>query len=515
MRHRIFAFAALATALASSSLIAAPGESPPADRACPSIPGGKAFANLFEQYRERRYYDGVFAMAQNGETAILASGGVAVPGFGVPYRDDQRVRLASISKMFTAVMAMQLVEEGKLDLDETIAEMLPDFDASYAGKVRLRHLLSHRSGIPNMQYSEAETALFSRAIVEKSDGEILTLAEVVELFRGEALLFEPGSDQRYSNSNTMLVQAIIERADARDYASSLAARITRPLGLDDTGVAGSREFVPGLAIGRVRALRGWNHGLQRHTTNPPAVGGVYSNAPEMLAFASALFEGRLFRDRATLQRMMPEPGAMFGMGINRIPLMVDGVEYEAFGHDGWAPPYTASLAALPDCGTVYFAADSSAGFNGAARRGNGHGEIFGLTEGAIALGSRRSPSEPEYLLFERFSDRFAEGFDMAKQGLIEDLDNLRPIENPARDLRVIGNALLSRGDHAEALAILAIGASRYPDDPALQLGIAQANGAMDRPVPAAAAYRRTLELLPADHGARAAIEAELAALDET
>lgn len=235
--------------LATGSSAAAQAEPP-----CPAPPSGKAFAEELILYKERRYFDGVFAMARDGEMLVSASAGVADPHSGTTYTDNQRVRLASISKMFAATMAMQLVEEGTLSLDDTLVAMLPEFDAAYSGQVTLDHLLSHSSGIPNMQYTDASTALEERILWHGPNGSSPPLADFMQLFRTADLQFAPGSQQRYSNSNYTLLEAIIERADKRSYSESLTSRILQPLALSDTGIAIYGDFVPGLVQGRMRDL---------------------------------------------------------------------------------------------------------------------------------------------------------------------------------------------------------------------------------------------------------------------
>ena len=203
--------------------------------------------------------------------------------------------------------------------------------------------------------------------------------------------------------------------------------------------------------------------------------------------------------------MMPEGDDMFGWGINRMPITVDGVEYAAFGHDGWSPPHTAALAHHPDCKVTFFAADSSSGRNGAARRGNSHGEIFALIESTFALGTGQQTQPVAYLLFERFSDRMNDGFDAALAGLEADLDTLDPIDAPERDPYALGSSFQLRGDSVNALRIFELGTRRFPDHGALQFGFGQSLVEEGRSAEAAAALRRAQALFPAESSAQTQI----------
>ena len=139
---------------------------------------------------------------------------------------DTRFPVASMTKSFTAALVLKLVDEGKLELDQTLAEVLPDFDVPYAGEVTVRHLLQNRSGIPH--YIDIPGWFdndVKRAFTDKT---------FIEALEGLELKFTPGRDYLYSNVNYFLLALIIDRHSGLDYETRLQTQILDPLGMTET-----------------------------------------------------------------------------------------------------------------------------------------------------------------------------------------------------------------------------------------------------------------------------------------
>ena len=140
---------------------------------------------------------------------------------------DTRFPVASMTKSFTAALVLKLVDEGKLGLDQTLAELLPDFDAPYAGEVTVRHLLQNRSGIPH--YIDIPGWFDNEVKRSFTDESFLETLQALEL------KFQPGSDYLYSNVNYYLLARIIDRHTGAGYEDYLRSEILDPLGLAHTG----------------------------------------------------------------------------------------------------------------------------------------------------------------------------------------------------------------------------------------------------------------------------------------
>lgn len=139
---------------------------------------------------------------------------------------DTRFPVASMTKSFTAALVLKLVDEEKLGLDQTLAELLPDFDAPYAGEVTVRHLLQNRSGIPH--YIDIP-GWFDNDVKRAFTDETF-----IEALEGLELKFTPGRDYLYSNVNYFLLALIIDRHSGMDYETRLQTQILDPLGMTET-----------------------------------------------------------------------------------------------------------------------------------------------------------------------------------------------------------------------------------------------------------------------------------------
>ncbi|WP_291079276.1 serine hydrolase [Hyphomonas sp.] len=139
---------------------------------------------------------------------------------------DTRFPVASMTKSFTAALVLKLVDEKKLGLDQTLTELLPDFDAPYAGEVTVRHLLQNRSGIPH--YIDIP-GWFNNDVKRAFTNETF-----IEALEGLELKFTPGRDYLYSNVNYFLLALIIDRHSGMDYETRLQTQILDPLGMTET-----------------------------------------------------------------------------------------------------------------------------------------------------------------------------------------------------------------------------------------------------------------------------------------
>ncbi|MGN6030409.1 MAG: serine hydrolase domain-containing protein [Thermomicrobiales bacterium] len=156
--------------------------------------------------------------------------GIADREAGTPMRTDMRLRVGSVTKTFTATVVLQLVDEGRLSLDDTLAALLPEAaDLPHAEAITLRQILNMRSSVFN--YTE-HPGLFGT--VPGNEDRVWTLAELVDIARQHDAYFEPGTDFHYSNTNYILLEMIVERATGNAFGDELGRRVLDPLGLTAT-----------------------------------------------------------------------------------------------------------------------------------------------------------------------------------------------------------------------------------------------------------------------------------------
>lgn len=248
----------------------------------------------------------------------------------MPLDENSRFRIGSITKMFTAALILQLVEEGKLSLTGTLAQFVPQIPN--AGTITIAQILSHRSGIPNVTPRQG-----------REPGTPMTKDEMLALIAGGTPLFEPGTQASYSNAGYFLLGLVLERVTGTSYAEALQERIASRIGLRDTYVAtgpidvGNNESLTYLGTGS-----GWRQGTETHPSVLFGAGQIVSTPHDLAHFIQALFDLKLV-SRASLDLMMTMRD---GEGSGMAQFTFAGKTF--FGHTGGADNYGAWLMYLPE-----------------------------------------------------------------------------------------------------------------------------------------------------------------------
>lgn len=237
--------------------------------------------------------------------------------------------LGSGNKMFTALAIARLQEQGKLTYEDRLTHWLPDFpDPERASKVTIRQLLSHTSGI----------AEFWRPDTEAEMRQCSSWRQMLGIVYRVGFAAEPGTEAGYSNSNFLVLGAIVEKAGGRDYFDFIADLIYTPAGMAQSGTYyyDERSARP-LAMPLARDEQGgWREAPHGKRGSP--AGGGYSNGRDMLRFAAALKQNR-FVTAATLREMVSDQiGGLkdaFPYGLGFIPQKNSGMV--SYGHGGIAP----------------------------------------------------------------------------------------------------------------------------------------------------------------------------------
>jgi len=196
-------------------------------------PTTDALRTAVQQFMDETGFPGAaILVAMPGHETWAEGFGIADRETGAPMQTDMRLRVGSVTKTFTGTIVLQLVDEGTLSLDDTLAEMLPEAaDLPHAEAITLRQILNMRSGVFN--YTE-HPGLFGN--VPGHEDRVWTLAEMIDIARKHDAYFEPGADFHYSNTNYILLEMIVERATGNAFGDELKARVLEPLGLTATSL---------------------------------------------------------------------------------------------------------------------------------------------------------------------------------------------------------------------------------------------------------------------------------------
>ena len=272
-----------------------------------------------------------------------------------------RMLAASIGKTFVSATALSLAQEGRLDLDDQISQLLgdkpwlarlPNHDS-----ITLRHLLTHSSGIAN----HVDEPAFAAALAEHwaDPGTPFSPEKLIEFVLDQPPLFAPGEGWAYSDTGYLLIGLIIEEVVERSYYEEVRERFLDPLQLDLTSPS-NRHDLPGLAAGYMATENGF--GLPAKTIIEdgrmawnPAIewtgGGLISNPLDLVKWAKALFEGQVMKGPYLddLLRGVPIDAEMQGISYGAgVAIYNNGLLGRRYGHSGWIPGYSSSLRYYPE-----------------------------------------------------------------------------------------------------------------------------------------------------------------------
>jgi len=225
-------------------------------------------------------------IAKNGKPVLKKAYGFANRSFNIPNKIDTKFNLASNNKMFTAVAIMQLVQKGKLKLDDKIGMHIPDFpNDEVKNKVAVYQLLTHTAGMGNLfgslNYGKIPRNKYQRVI------------DYFPLFINDSLRFAPGSKYEYSNAGYILLGYLIEKVTGQDYYSYIKENIYDVADMKNTDCYDVQYPIPNIATGYTKSgLKSDEYEFKtiefiKMTKGGPA-GGGYSTVEDLIKFSKAL-----------------------------------------------------------------------------------------------------------------------------------------------------------------------------------------------------------------------------------
>ena len=267
---------------------------------------------------------------------------------------DGEVRVGSNTKTFVAVVVMQMVQEGKVGLDEPIEIYLPGLikgEGIDGSKITVRQLLQHTSGLPDF-----DETLFGTTDVFQYRYHYVTPRDVLDSALSKPAQFEPGTQWKYTNTNYIVLGMLIERVSQRPVGEQIDQRIVKKLGLSHT-------YFPAPGEEKIRGThpRGYHLNgegkLEDITEMDPAwgwaAGAMVSTPSELNTFFQAVFDGRLLtqssidemKNGAVDASSYLGSGTVYGLGLIGRSLSCGGT---AWGHSGTIYGYQTDNAVGPD-----------------------------------------------------------------------------------------------------------------------------------------------------------------------
>ncbi|MNK15423.1 Penicillin-binding protein 4* [compost metagenome] len=284
---------------------------------------------------------GVVLIAKDGKPIYRETFGFSNLPDRVKNKPDTKFNLASINKMFTAIAIMQLVESGKISLQDKVGKHLTDYsNKTVADSVTIHQLLTHTSGMFSFweEYDKLAKEKFK------------TVSDYLPLFVDKKLAFAPGSDFYYSNSGFMVLGLIIEKLSGQNYFDYVKEHIYRPAKMINTDAYELDNAISNLATGYTMSLEEpgqWKNNTFLNPTKGTPAGGGYSTADDLLNFANALQNNILLsKENTTLctSGKVKFREGMYGYGFEET--IVNG--HRIFGHTGGHDGVASEIMIYPD-----------------------------------------------------------------------------------------------------------------------------------------------------------------------
>lgn len=430
-------------------------------------------------YHDNAQFSGSALVAEDGELVYRGAFGLANADWQLANRVDTKFKLASVSKQFTAMLVLLLVEDGKLELAAPIARYLPGYPSESGEKVTVHHLLNHTSGIPN--YTNRPGFMQSDALHRH------TTDEFVAEFCSDPLEFEPGAFFHYSNSGYYLLAAIIESATGQSYGEALRERVLEPLEMHDTGHDDQNLVLKNRATGYHELLGERRNARRVDATSFVGAGSLYSTVDDLWKWDQALRSQELLKGELE-QKMFTQGKGNYGYGwfVDR-----DDPDEPVFSHKGVVSGFSAMILRSPERGRCIVLLSNSVGslVNEA---------VLGIAEILNGNTPKAPAVEPDRALARRVLD---DGIDAGLETFAGLLESVRE-QRIERGINGLGYQLLGQGRANEALRLLEFNTRAFPEVANTWDSLGEANLQTGKSQLALKSYRKALEL---DHASPTAI----------
>jgi CubicO group peptidase (beta-lactamase class C family) len=322
----------------------------PPPGAAPRVASDSELASALQQYvtalARVDAFSGSVLLAKDGKVLYSVAFGSANKDFGALNTIDTKFNLGSMNKMFTSVIIAQLAEQGKLSYDDPLSKFLPDFpSAAAAQKVKIKHLLTHTSGLGSY---------FNDEFFRSSRDRFRTVDDMMQLAKGESLAFEPGTRWSYSNTGMLVLGRVIEVVTRQDYFDYVRDHISKPAGMTRSDAYELDGVNENLAVGYEKeyaddGTKRYRNNIFTHVMRGGPAGGGYSTAPDLLRFAEALKAGKLVTPATYELMTTPKPDVSsprYGFGFQLDP------QTGIAGHSGGFPGISSNLDIFKGTGYV-------------------------------------------------------------------------------------------------------------------------------------------------------------------
>ena len=295
---------------------------------------------IVEAEARHAYFSGTVLVAQDDRILYAGAFGQANRDFQVPNTLQTKFNIGSITKTFTALAIVQLMEQGKIKTEDALARYLPDCPVAEKNEITIHQLLTHTSGL----YDFGNDDVIFETLFKRGTDDLIPYAY------GKGLVFRPGTDVGYSSGGYVLLGAVIEKVSGMPFSRYVSEYILKPARMNDSGLLQAEDVSPNKATGYKQLDRG-KYGDRTLWHFPgSSCGGLYVTAEDLFRYVRALLDKKLLSAESLSLLMSPKTKeadqgrAAYAWWVNTIG------GQEAVGHTGGTPGFSSSLYIFPGLG---------------------------------------------------------------------------------------------------------------------------------------------------------------------
>jgi CubicO group peptidase (beta-lactamase class C family) len=404
---------------------------------------------LISQYSKYNKFNGTVLVAEDGKVIYKKGFGMANMEWKIPNEPNTKFRLGSITKQFTALLILQLAEQGKLKLDVPISTYLPDYSKTNGDKITIHQLLTHTSGIPNYTSSPNFFADISR--------NPYTPEAFVKTFADLPLGFKPGEKFAYSNSGYFVLGYIIEKVTGKTYEQCLKDNIFTPLMMTNSGYDHHNTILENRATGYERSGRNYINSNYIDMSIPYAAGSLYSTVEDLYLWDQALYTEKLlsakYRDLLFGKYIVTRPPSYYGYGWSIEDVNIDKTneKVEIIEHGGGINGFNTLISRIPSSKDLVVLLNNTGGTS-----------LDEMNEAIRAILYNQPYEMPKKSTANALFDVIMD------QGLEVGLKKLNELNKSDEyilkedEMNKVGYQLLNAGKNKEAIAVFKINVEAFP-----------------------------------------------------
>jgi CubicO group peptidase (beta-lactamase class C family) len=448
-----------------------------------SLPQSKTdkIDELLNKYLEYRLFNGSALVANNDEVIFKKGYGSANMEWNITNTYDTKFRLGSITKQFTSMLIMQLVEKGKINLEDKITDYLQYYRKDIGDKVTVEMLLTHTSGIPS--YTNQPD------FFQKTSKNYYAPDDFIKEYCSGDLEFEPGTKFNYNNSGYFILGGIIEHVTGKTYEEALVENIIKPLGLSETGYDNFESIINKRAAGYEKSGNGYTIAPYLDMALPYAAGSLYSTVEDLYKWDMALLNDKLlpknYMDEIFKGRIVARNSYYaFGWFIDTVS--IDEQKYLVYTHGGGINGFNTINYIIPKIGQVVILFSNAGG-----------APLDNMTKAIINILNDQEYKYPAKPLVDQLNKT------IDKEGVTEAITQFNKLKSDKesysyneRELNLLGYSYLRTNKIEEAIAIFKLNIQEYPKSGNVYDSYAEALMVKGENEEAIENYQKSLELNP-------------------